>query len=674
MKNKKIFVLFIIAVIVAVTVGIMVKLNSEKDVLIAVKSENELKQIYQKDYSDSDNKLLKILTMPFSLLTYDTSMDKRYDAGMGYGSAGVDTSNVLGTINSLNGDASDVSTSTSTKKEHSTTNIQVENVDEADITKTDGDYIYSLSGSDVVITNVQDPTNIKIESKIQSEEDYNPEDLILYNDKLVVISTKYIKYSQSNTLVSVYDVTKKDEPKLVKSCMLPEKYYTSRSIDGKLLVIASGKLREEANKVVTYYEEDNSKKEIGLENIKRLKKLISNDQTLIATINLQSTDNVKVNSYLFNVENAYISEKNMYLLNELYSNENSGFEKRVKNLFGIKGVIGFFNYMINEDYYDYAEYDDYTNIYKFSIQEDGSIEYLAKNKVRGTTINQFSLDEYNENLRIGLETSDGSKVVVLDSKLNKIGETECLSKGEKMYSTRFLGEKAYMVTYKNTDPLYVIDLSNPKEPTVLGKLKIPGYSTYLHPYDANHLIGIGMQTKETVHRDSQGRVTYTSARITGMKMALFDVSDVNNPKQISQTVIGDSRTTSAILTNHKALLFSKEKGILAIPVNSYPSDFEVESSSDDISKLVSQYTNYNKNYTAEGYAVYNINLTDGFNLKGIINHEIIKTSGYRYGYSGKLLRGLWIEDNLYTVSEKMIKVNKLDDLSQISELEIGGDE
>ncbi len=668
LKNKKIFVLFIIAVIVAVAVVAMVNLNSEKDELIAVKSENELKQIYQKKDSDSDNKLLNILTMPFSLLTYGAPMEKNYKPGLDYGSAGVDTSNVLENINSLSG--SNASTSTSTTKEHSTTNIQVENVDEADITKTDGDYIYSLSGSDVVITNVQDPSNIKIDSKIQSEEDYNPEDLILYNDKLVVISTKYIKYGQSNTLVSVYDVTKKDEPKLVKSCMLPEKYYTSRSIDGKLLVIASGKLREEDNKVVTYYEEDNSKKEIGLENIKRLKRLISNDQTLIATINLQSTDNVKVNSYLFNVENAYISEKNMYLLNELHSNENSGFEKRVKNLFGIKGVIGFFNYILNEDY---NEYDDYTNIYKFSIQEDGDIEYLAKNKVRGTTINQFSLDEYNENLRVGLETSDGSKVVVLDNKLNKIGETECLSKGEKMYSTRFLGEKAYMVTYKNTDPLYVIDLSNPNEPKVLGKLKIPGYSTYLHPYDEHHLIGIGMQTKETIYRDSQGRVTSTSARITGMKMALFDVSDVNNPKQISQTIIGDSRTTSAILTNHKALLFSKEKGILAIPVNSYPSDFEVESSSDDISKLVSQYTNYNKNYTAEGYAVYNINLTDGFNLKGIINHERIKTSGYRYGYSGKLLRGLWIEDNLYTVSEKMIKVNKLGDLSQISELEIGGD-
>ena len=84
--------------------------------------------------------------------------------------------------------------------------------------------------------------------------------------------------------------------------------------------------------------------------------------------------------------------------------------------------------------------------------------------------------------------------------------------------------------------------------------------------------------------------------------------------------------------------------------------------------------NYNKNYTAEGYLVYNINLNDGFKLKGIINHEITKTSGYKYRYSGKLIRGLWIENNLYTVSEKMIKVNKLDDLSQISELKIGGND
>ena len=240
-----------------------------------------------------------------------------------------------------------------------------------------------------------------------------------------------------------------------------------------------------------------------------------------------------------------------------------------------------------------------------------------------------------------------------------------------MYSTRFIENKAYMVTYKNTDPLYVIDLSNPSDPTVLGKLKIPGYSTYLHPYDENHLIGIGMQTEEKVYRNSSGKITSTRTVITGMKMALFDVSDVNNPIQISQTIIGDSRTTSAILTNHKALLFSAEKGIIAIPVNTYPNNFEIETSSSNISSMVNSYTTYNTSYTSEGYFVYNINLTDGFKLKGVINHE--KTSAKKYYssyYSSKLLRGMWIEDNLYTVSEDMIKVNKLDDLTQISELKI----
>ena len=154
-------------------------------------------------------------------------------------------------------------------------------------------------------------------------------------------------------------------------------------------------------------------------------------------------------------------------------------------------------------------------------------------------------------------------------------------------------------------------------------------------------------------------------------MALFDVSDVNNPIQISQTIIGDSRTTSAILTNHKALLFSAEKGIIAIPVNTYPSDFEITTSSSDISSMVKSYTTYNENYTSEGYFVYNINLTDGFELKGVINHEKTNSSKY-YGryYMSKLLRGMWIEDNLYTISEDMIKVNKLEDLTPVSELKI----
>lgn len=241
-----------------------------------------------------------------------------------------------------------------------------------------------------------------------------------------------------------------------------------------------------------------------------------------------------------------------------------------------------------------------------------------------------------------------------------------------MYSSRFLGNRAYLVTYKTVDPLFVIDLSDPKTPQVLGELKIPGYSTYLHPYDENHLIGIGMQTEEKINRNLSGKIISTTATITGMKMALFDVTDTNNPIQISDTIIGDSRTTSAILTNHKALLFSKEKELLAIPVNNYTEDFSISTSSDEYSSIVSAYTNYKKQYVSEGYFVYNVNTTDGFTLKGTITHE--KTKGkYSYYNVSRLLRGLYIDNNLYTVSEDYVKVNRLDNLQEISQLKIKED-
>lgn len=241
-----------------------------------------------------------------------------------------------------------------------------------------------------------------------------------------------------------------------------------------------------------------------------------------------------------------------------------------------------------------------------------------------------------------------------------------------MYSSRFINNKAYLVTYKTIDPLFVIDLSNEKKPQVLGELSIPGYSTYLHPYDENHLIGIGMETEEIVNKNSSGKVISTTARIIGMKMALFDVTDVNNPVQISQTVIGDRRTTSAILTNPKALLFSKERELIAIPVNNYSEDFEIKSSSDSYSSIVNSYTNYNKSYIAEGYFVYKINIEDGFNLKGIITHEnsTKNKSSYYYYNRSKLLRGLYIDNNLYTISETTVKVNNLDKLELINELKI----
>lgn len=152
-------------------------------------------------------------------------------------------------------------------------------------------------------------------------------------------------------------------------------------------------------------------------------------------------------------------------------------------------------------------------------------------------------------------------------------------------------------------------------------------------------------------------------------MALFDIRDVNNPKAVSSIVIGDRRTTSSILTNPKALLFSKEKNLIAIPVNNYKDDFTIINSNENYSSTISSYQNYNKKYIAEGYLVYDVSPETGFTLKGTITHEKNNnTLGY-YGTT-RMLRGLYIDENLYTVSEEMIKVNRLEDLSQIVELKI----
>lgn len=662
-SHKKIILMIAILLVLLVIIVCAILKNKDTTKLVSVKSQKELQRIYEGEEFELNSTFINILTMPFSfsMPRYYLNDDLLVTEGLSTttkSSSGLTPSTLTGGSTSIDS----VSNSYQTK-DYSTTNIQVENVDEADITKTDGDYIYSISEDNVIITDVREPEEIKILKKIAISEG-TPEDLMLYKDTLTVISSTTGNSTNKNTIVSIYNIQDKAKPILEKSYTLYEPYYTSRCIDNKLYVISSGRLRKENNEIVTYYLEDRQKKDINLKDIQYLKDLPTDEQTIISMVNLDNTqEKVKVKSYLMNIENAYVSEKNIYLLNESYP---SSYDVSILDIFGWKGILGLGDYEEN----DYS--GKCTDIYKFNILEDGTVEYETKAKVEGTTINQFSVDEYDNHLRVALQNNNGSRIVVFDEKLNQLGQTPYLAKGEKMYSSRFLGNKAYLVTYQTIDPLYVIDLSNPTNPTVLGELKIPGYSTYLHPYDENHIIGIGMQTEETIRKNSSGKVLSKTARITGMKMALFDVSDVNNPIQISETVIGDSRATSAILTNHKALLFSKEKELIAIPVNNYSEDFAITNSSENYEDMVSSYTNYSKNYVSEGYFVYKLNLTDGFSLKGVINHETTSQKSSYYSTATKLLRGLYIDNNLYTISENMLKVNNLDDLELISELKIKG--
>ena len=224
-----------------------------------------------------------------------------------------------------------------------------------------------------------------------------------------------------------------------------------------------------------------------------------------------------------------------------------------------------------------------------------------------------------------------------------------------------MGEKAYVVTFKKVDPLFVLDLSDPENPEVLGKLKIPGYSDYLHPYDENHIIGIGKDTVEASSELQESR-NINFAWYQGVKIAMFDVTDVENPIELYKVIIGDRGTDSEILYDHKAFLFDKEKELMVLPITL--AEIQGEKIRDN------QYGQP----TFQGAYVYNVNLEDGFELKKRITHiteDEEQKRGYRYNYNTKIRRSLYMDDTLYTISEKRIKANDLssDEIEEINLIE-----
>jgi hypothetical protein len=210
-----------------------------------------------------------------------------------------------------------------------------------------------------------------------------------------------------------------------------------------------------------------------------------------------------------------------------------------------------------------------TAIHQFDISGDGPADYLASGSVDGHLLNQFSMDEFEGVLRVA--TTDGppwwatdeseSFVVTLrrnGDRLERVGEVGGLGKGERIYSVRFIGETGYVVTFRQTDPLYVIDLRDPAAPAVSGELKIPGYSAYLHPLGDGLLLGVG--------RDATG-----DGRITGAKASLFDVSDPADPREVDTWSLPGG--TTDVEWDHLAFLSWAPLDMVVLPVQSWETAF-----------------------------------------------------------------------------------------------------
>jgi uncharacterized secreted protein with C-terminal beta-propeller domain len=247
---------------------------------------------------------------------------------------------------------------------------------------------------------------------------------------------------------------------------------------------------------------------------------------------------------------------------------------------------------------------------------------------------------------------------VLDPDMRVIGALEDLAPGERIHSARFMGDKCYVVTFKKVDPLFVIDLSSPADPKILGRLKIPGYSDYLHPFGDGFLIGIG---KETVEAEEGDFSWYQ-----GLKVSLFDVRDLENPTEISKLIIGDRGTDSPVLRDHKAFLLDMGRGLLIMPV------LVAKIDPSDYSNGVP--ANAYGEYVWQGAYVLSVSADDGIEVLGRITHlddgEILK-SGYYFESKHSVKRALYINDVLYTLSEGLVKANDIPTLQELNALDLG---
>jgi len=638
---------------------------------------------------------------------------------------------VFKTANIRLADTLDVSFESSLQDiDFSQTNIQVQGVDEPDTVKTDGTYIYIVSGQKVYIILARPAEDAKILSNITV--DFTITDIFVNGDRLIIFGDSYsydyplvLKidsddesqvdlpapwYSSSSTNINIYDISDRENPELKREIEVGGNYYNARMIGDYVYVITNQwsyqliPCYESNNTIIPMIKINGESKRIPLSDICYID-VPSSSYTLthIISVNVKDDEGDVVDKIftLGDTQTMYVSKSNIYITYQRTRNDYSAMQQIIDEVvmpllpektkndivvarnfdidqYNKNQIIdwlldSFYNTLSSEERNDIqAEIQSRiyrTVIHKISVDE-GLIEYMCNGSVPGRTLNQFSMDEHNGFFRIATQI-DGwwssnieqcTNVYILDENLQRVSEIENIAPGENMHSARFMGNRAYLVTFKNIDPFFVLDLSDPYNPEILGELKIPGYSDYLHPFDETHVIGIGKDADESIDADkihSNNAVYYTA--ILGVKIALFDVSDPENPKEISKVVIGDRGTETEVLNNHKALLFDREKGLLVLPISLYESK-----NNDDWGE-----------FTFQGAYVYKLSLENGFEYQGRITHRDHEESTqegecyYWYGWSSyNVKRSLFINDVLYTISDKLIKMNDLGDLSEINAIEL----
>lgn len=535
---------------------------------------------------------------------------------------------------------------------HGETNIQVEGVDEADIIKNDGEYIYIATNRDVLIYRASD-LKLMSKTKLKTEKEKNLTiiDIYLQGTRLVVVAeefeypTDYLCTNGTDDIViakshfyggfygrghtdtrcTVYDVTDKAKPAFVFNHTQSGSLVATRAIGGELFTVTRYYVNNFTEENEAVFKENCIPKVNG-------KKISRNDidfkdadekssYVVVSTFDFNGKEESGSRSYAFlgNAGEAYCTDSTLYLCDSFYMD------------------------------YDEAEKEgktegEYNRIYAVALKGN-KIRIEKEGVVGGEFLNQFSMDEYNGYFRCAVTEYDEdwnavSSVKILDGDLKEVSSIRNLADNESIKSVRFMGNIAYVVTFENTDPLFVLDLSDPKNPKNIGEVELPGFSAYLHPVGENYIVGVG----EGGDEDGLNGST---------KVTLFDVSDKKNPKVVSSYCLEDS--DSEIEYNPKAFIYYPEKGIVGVPVTKY-----VE--------------------TGDEYEYINVRtylmlkVSDGkLSLIHAYNHDSIDWSEYEYDEDSynDFFRGTYIGETLYTMSETKICSFDIETAEKINETRLG---
>jgi uncharacterized secreted protein with C-terminal beta-propeller domain len=555
----------------------------------------------------------------------------------------------------------------------SETNVQEIGVDEADLVKTDGEYIYVLGGAELTIVDAWPPEELAVVSYTEIEGDLLG--MYFYEDTVTVLSRIWTAASLDDTLlhdlvpdlptlsfdlvsmpipmltaqtkVTVVDVTDRSDPDIKQETYVDGHLISSRAIEDRVYLVTRDYPALPAPQLLEKPDGHGYLYETEAEYRQRLTDTVNDYLPGYTTITTTDQGEVEQSGLLTQPNHTYIPPDTYSgeILSVLMLDVDSGSIEpdAITSIVGGGGTVYATTeslYVVSHSYLpiftpgvaELALLDTQmpsSFIYKFDLTQPDDIPLAATGTVPGSLLNQFSMDEHEGYFRVATTThwpDRANHIFVFeqqDDQLNVIGSLTDLAEEEHIESVRFVQDRAYVVTFRVVDPLFTIDLSRPQQPAVAGELKVEGFSAYLHPIDPDHLIGLGFDADENGWNRT-------------LQLSLFDVLDLSNPTRTDTYALSDDlwQGNSEALWDHHAFSFFDDYDVLALPV---------------YSNLIDE---------AE-LQVFEVTPEDGFDLLAIIEHD------------DDIRRSLRIDEFLYALSEEAVSVHDIDDPdSEINYIEL----